>query len=162
MFREGDILRFRLLANPTKKVSKGDFSHEHERKLDKTGRPRTQGKRVSIGYAPDLQNEDATTRAERLDRLHREWLDKRADRDGFALCSFELQRLFRVVGSKPDEKADYRNDSWNLYRKRLTFNAALMEGVLEVTDADLFRQTLARGIGTARSFGFGLLSVIRR
>ena len=33
------------------------------------------------------------------------------------------------------------------------------EGILEVTNADNFRDTLVRGIGPAKAFGFGLLSV---
>ncbi len=71
-------------------------------------------------------------------------------------------RLFRVVGYKPDKEASYKNGSYNLHKKRLTFNAALMEGVLEVTDAEQFVNTIRNGIGSAKSFGFGLLSVVRR
>lgn len=33
------------------------------------------------------------------------------------------------------------------------------DGVLTVTDPDTFRQTVAAGIGPAKAFGFGLLSV---
>jgi CRISPR system Cascade subunit CasE len=33
------------------------------------------------------------------------------------------------------------------------------EGILEVTDPDRFRNTLLRGIGPGKAFGFGLLSV---
>ena len=35
----------------------------------------------------------------------------------------------------------------------------LFEGVLEVTDGELFEQSLARGIGRHRAFGFGMLLV---
>ena len=42
---------------------------------------------------------------------------------------------------------------------RLTFASVLFEGVLEVTDAERFRQALEQGIGSAKAYGFGLLSI---
>ena len=44
-------------------------------------------------------------------------------------------------------------------KRRLTFGAALFEGVLEIMDAEVFRQTLAEGIGSGKAYGFGLLSI---
>jgi len=41
----------------------------------------------------------------------------------------------------------------------LTFGAILFEGRLRVTDGDLFRTTLQRGIGSGKAYGFGLLSI---
>jgi CRISPR system Cascade subunit CasE len=35
----------------------------------------------------------------------------------------------------------------------------LFSGRLEVTDAALFRDALAKGIGSGKAFGFGLLSI---
>ena len=46
-------------------------------------------------------------------------------------------------------------------RQQLTFGDVLFEGRLVVTDAALFRQTLERGIGSGKAYGFGLLSVAR-
>ena len=37
--------------------------------------------------------------------------------------------------------------------------SARYEGILEVTNPDHFRRTLLRGIGPAKAFGFGLLSI---
>jgi len=45
--------------------------------------------------------------------------------------------------------------------RHLKFVSALFEGKLEVTDPALFVETLAAGIGSAKAFGFGLLSVAR-
>lgn len=39
--------------------------------------------------------------------------------------------------------------------------AVLFEGLLEVADADRFTETVAAGIGPAKAFGFGLLSLAR-
>lgn len=41
----------------------------------------------------------------------------------------------------------------------LTFGSTLFEGELVVTDAAAFRATLTAGIGSAKAYGFGLLSV---
>ncbi len=149
VFHEGDILRYRLLANPTKKITvtrkkqDGQWIECEPRKI-----------RVSVGY--DIQKPGE------LDERHKEWLERQAIHSGFDIKNFELQRLFRVVGFRPEIEASYKNGSWNLDKKRLTFNAALMEGDLEVTDPDQFMNTIRKGIGSAKSFGFGLLSVVRR
>jgi len=37
--------------------------------------------------------------------------------------------------------------------------SVLYNGLLEVTDPDLFHRALIRGIGSGKAFGFGLLSV---
>jgi CRISPR system Cascade subunit CasE len=41
----------------------------------------------------------------------------------------------------------------------MTFGSVLFEGVLQVTDPDGFRETLATGIGSGKAYGFGLLSI---
>lgn len=41
------------------------------------------------------------------------------------------------------------------------FSAARFEGVLQITDAQAFRAALENGIGSAKGFGFGLLSLAR-
>ncbi len=161
VFHEGDILRYRLLANPTKKISTGDFAREHTEKYDRQGRKRTIGKRVSIVSLAGPIDETEDERAVRLHDEYKDWLGRRSGNGGFVIEKFDLVRLFRVVGYKPDGFST-RSGSWNLDKKRLTFNAALMEGILEVTDPEQFMETIRNGIGSAKSFGFGLLSVVRR
>ena len=55
---------------------------------------------------------------------------------------------------------------WHHFAKRGTRPVSLLavtyEGVLQVTDADLFRQTLTRGIGRGKAYGQGLLTVLPR
>lgn len=43
--------------------------------------------------------------------------------------------------------------------KRVTVAGAVFEGTLNVTDGDRFRHALAHGIGPAKAYGFGLLSI---
>ena len=42
---------------------------------------------------------------------------------------------------------------------KLRHFAVCFEGVLKVTDEDLFTETVENGIGSAKGFGFGLLSL---
>jgi CRISPR system Cascade subunit CasE len=44
---------------------------------------------------------------------------------------------------------------WN----RITLASVVFDGLLRITDAAEFRETLGCGIGTAKAYGFGLLSV---
>lgn len=43
--------------------------------------------------------------------------------------------------------------------RRLTFASVLYDGILRVTDEGRFREALCTGIGPAKAFGFGLMSV---
>ena len=42
---------------------------------------------------------------------------------------------------------------------KLSFHSVMFEGVLRITDADTFRASIENGIGSAKGFGFGMLSV---
>ena len=42
---------------------------------------------------------------------------------------------------------------------KMTHLAVRFDGFLRVTDAGAFRETLTRGIGSGKAYGFGLLSV---
>jgi CRISPR system Cascade subunit CasE len=45
--------------------------------------------------------------------------------------------------------------------RRLTFGAVVFDGMLEVSDPGRLRSALRHGIGSAKAFGFGLLSLAR-
>jgi CRISPR system Cascade subunit CasE len=83
----------------------------------------------------------------------RQWLSDRAERNGFALS----EDAFDVVGRDTIRfrKGD-RSD-----RREVTLARATFEGNLTVTDAALFKNTLANGIGRARAYGCGLLTVAK-
>lgn len=76
-----------------------------------------------------------------------EWLRKRADAIGSSLDSFSVVQ--RGV------KRFFRNG------KKVTLHTADYEGILTITDADLFRKALTNGIGRAKSYGCGLLTLGR-
>jgi len=82
-----------------------------------------------------------------------DWLAKRVPQAGFSFAADTLQvDTGYVYFGKPghdDSKVEQRG---KLFSVRY-------DGVLRVTDADAFRKAIESGIGPAKAFGFGLLSV---
>lgn len=111
----GRILRFRLRANPTKRISSG-----------KGNKP---GPRVELYKEADQI----------------EWLINKGKRHGFAVAKDHLR--INPEGKQKD------------YRRRLTIYTALFDGILRVTDETAFNMAVQTGIGPAKAFGCGLLSL---
>lgn len=127
--RPGTELRFRLRANPVKRISDRDTTQDE----------RWRGKRV------DLRSEEAQL----------SWLRRKSAGAGFALLS---------VGARPevdDAHVAVRSVLHGFRRetKQMTFRSVIFEGRLRVTDATTFLHALEHGIGPAKAFGFGLLSI---
>lgn len=138
---------FRLRANPTRRLASEPPG---------SGRP---GKRV------ELRTEE---------ELHW-WLGRKAADGGFAVLTVRARadegaaRLAAIyaeappaAGLVPDVRATPGNKvtGWKEGRTtKLVFGSILFEGRLRVTDAEAFRGTLARGIGSGKAYGFGLLSI---
>lgn len=134
--REGVIFRFCLRANPTKKVE--TFSKPDEK--------RNNGRRVPlIGEESEIA-----------------WLYAKGKAHGFQLLARESEAQARFF---PDVRVIREPHSFGQRRdhegeKKLTFHAVRFEGHLKVTDKDSFIKALEGGIGSAKAYGFGLLSVI--
>jgi CRISPR system Cascade subunit CasE len=129
----GMALRFRLRANPTKKIDTKSGP----------GGERRNGRRVAL----------------RGDEARLAWLARKAANHGFRVVS---------VRGRPDVPAaiagaDQREIGWQRGQDgkvaRLTFDAVVFDGSLVVTDAERFRSALEEGIGPAKAYGFGLLSI---
>lgn len=137
LLRPGSVLRFRLRANPTKRLGKSAEGTQ----------PAKVGKRVAL-----LREEQRIA-----------WLERKAEAGGFRLRTIQSSES-RVAATDVRPEADltgWRTHDDSTGRAKLTFGSVLFEGVLEVTDADRFRATLAQGIGTGKAYGFGLLSIAR-
>jgi len=132
--RPGQILRFRLRANPTKKV---------DTKTGPDGRRRN-GRRVEL-----------TTEAAKI-----AWLKRKATQHGFDLgqISEQPEQVLDVVDVADADAVGYRRGA-KASQGRLTFGACVFEGTLRVSDVALFREALADGVGSGKAFGFGLLSI---
>lgn len=140
---KGQTLAFRLRANPTKRIGKTNAD--------------LPGKRVAL-----VREEEQI-----------KWLVRKGRGDGLdGAGGFEL-----VMNEVEDENGDicsvarvtvvsegkkFGRKTENERRHEMTHVAVLFEGLLRITEADAFRRTLLRGIGSAKAFGFGLLSIAKR
>jgi CRISPR system Cascade subunit CasE len=80
----------------------------------------------------------------------RDWLLRRAESIGAEFLGFDVA----------DEGYSYGKQGGNNGKsRRLAFKAARFDGRLRVRDPELFAQKLAQGVGPAKGFGHGLLSV---
>lgn len=82
-------------------------------------------------------------------RQQEEWLLERANKNGFALT----EGSFRVIHR---EVLRFRQK-----RRQVTLSMATYEGLLEISDVTLFIGALTKGIGRAKAFGCGLLTIVR-
>lgn len=83
-----------------------------------------------------------------------EWLIKRAAANGFEVVSGATGEPQVVVSQRRKEK-------FLRAGKTVTLATAQYDGMLRVTDAALFRRALTSGIGRAKGFGCGLLTIAR-
>lgn len=145
-FHEGQRLRFRLQANPTMALN--------------TGKDAKRGARCGL-----------YREAERLD-----WLRAQSERHGFELSLFEetlrasegAPLLFRGREHHTDlslelpvcEMRDLNDGRrFALPDRANHFSAARFDGELRVVNPQAFGEAVQSGIGKAKGFGFGLLSV---
>lgn len=131
-FRPGQRLAFRLRANPTVKRD---------------------GKRLGL-----LREEE-----------QRVWLDRKATSGGFRVLGVRVapegktQSPRPAVGQVAKPVAEAETGQATCPTKAgstMTFLAVRFDGVLEVTDPCAFLDSISSGIGPAKAFGFGLLSVV--
>lgn len=119
--------RFSLLANPTRKIVNPD----KPRVVRADGRldRNKNSRRVPITRREDLLA----------------WLQRKAESGGFSVDISAVRTIprGREYFFKPGARGVH--------------NGTEFQGVLEVTNATLFRETFSRGIGSAKAFGFGLL-----
>jgi CRISPR system Cascade subunit CasE len=163
-FTLGQRLRFRLLVNPTKKVgtiNKAERKSLSEDELaQKEGR---HGRRVPVPSAQEIEdwlrkNPHQDPRPFIEGKLL-EWLSSRGKTSGFSLDqrSTIVQPGYLYFNKRPVVGKEEAGASPKSQQARL--RSVRYEGILQVTDAAWFRETLIHGIGSGKAFGFGLLSV---
>jgi CRISPR system Cascade subunit CasE len=83
----------------------------------------------------------------------RKWLTDRAERNGFILrdTAFDVVQREKIQFSKGDSPD----------RHKVTISQATFEGALEVSDVELFKRALVNGIGRAKAYGCGLLTIAK-
>lgn len=119
----GDVLRFRLRANPTKRLSAGCPG------------ARVDGARVGLFKEAE----------------QRVWLERKAAAAGFEALAFDVRPLSTIVSHKNPAKDPARQSHL----------AVQFDGRLRVIDAKALSEAVRMGIGPAKAYGFGLLSLAR-
>ena len=119
----GQILSFRLCANPTIKKGRWDEAT---------------GKTLNSNRVPLVQEDE-----------QRGWLNNRAEAGGFtvlnvAISQSQTQKIWKQPKAKP-----------------ITLYTVQFDGHLQVKDPDKLVQAVECGIGPAKAFGCGLLSLAR-
>ena len=138
-FAIGQRLRFRLRANPTKKVGSAS-------KSERLAGVKKNGKRVALFH----ENDQIT------------WLIEKGQHGGFSLPGqWREEKGIQF----PNFRVDAVTEGWVRCGKDEhrdgEFLAVRFDGVLTVADPATFCKTLIAGIGSAKGFGFGLLSIAR-
>ncbi|RNL87285.1 type I-E CRISPR-associated protein Cas6/Cse3/CasE [Halostreptopolyspora alba] len=135
--REGDTWAFRLTANPV-----------HHVRTDR----------------PNADPERTKPTAHRTPRHQTRWLIEREERAGFRVVRrgsdaarvTEADMFDLMVHNQ--QRLDFsKNGGGSTKRVRLT--TVTFDGRLEVTDPDALRRTLTRGLGRAKAYGCGLMTL---
>jgi CRISPR system Cascade subunit CasE len=82
-----------------------------------------------------------------------EWLYRKARMSGFHMPINRLENPEVVIHES-------RQISFNRHGMPVTLSSVVYDGVLAVDDPELLRQALTTGIGRAKGYGFGLLTLV--
>ncbi|MBM4029186.1 MAG: type I-E CRISPR-associated protein Cas6/Cse3/CasE [Planctomycetes bacterium] len=135
--RSGQVLSFRLRANPTKRIGKSAKGDEV-----------LKGKRVGL-----VREEEQI-----------QWLTRKGKGCGFEILMKQVEKengethqIPRVKVCREGKQRGRKREDGRSHE--MTQLAVCFDGLLRITNADAFREALASGIGPAKAFGFGLLSI---
>jgi CRISPR system Cascade subunit CasE len=182
LFPEGTRFRFRLRANPTFRVGKDDPKGAEEIRKGKRLSVTCKERREEYVRQNGLSDEHISS-ARVAEALLAEWIGRKGKDGGFTLPSVPTSKdWFDPFGDGPASRLDIRitpegfRRGWrdepcdshrtairsgNAELHQMDHDAVLFEGTLTVTNGEAFIGSLANGIGSAKGFGFGLLSLKR-
>lgn len=142
VLQKGDILSFRVRVNPVVTKTEPDperkrIRHRHDIIMDAKRKLKEENSQFSMA---DLVQQESVR-----------WLSQRGENGGFSLFNDRV-----IAGG-------YRKMQFSQGRKKNTISISVVDcdGVLRVTDPDLFSQMLCKGLGPAKGFGCGLMMVKR-
>jgi CRISPR system Cascade subunit CasE len=141
--RNGQVVSFRLRANPTKRVG-----------TPSAGDDALKGKRVGL-----------VREEEQIAWLMRKGQERERDKPGgFELlmkqvkdANGDILQVPRVHVCPEGKQRGHKKKAG--HSQNMTHLAVCFDGLLRITNAGAFRETLGSGIGPAKAFGFGLLSI---
>lgn len=127
-FLSHTLYRFQVRVNPTRRI-------KHDAR---TGKPAEKGIRVPITEERELLA----------------WFERKGKDGGFSLpgLSHPQDENYRINVMLESRLNFQKKGCGKAHHASVQFS-----GILQVEDADLFKKTFQQGIGSAKSFGFGLL-----
>lgn len=103
---------------------------------------------------------DGNSRGKRVPLIkeadQREWLVARSERLGFSIPSGASGGPNMVITKSERVRFDRHTDG---VTRSVTVQSARFDGVLDVTDAEALRESLTHGVGGAKGYGCGLLTL---
>lgn len=157
--------RFRLLANVVR--SKSVVHPDGSMRTTRAGLTIPRRRRTEVLVHPTPIPEPLPVNPIERKRLllarwdpWREWLDEIGAKRGFRVVDKPASLLLmEAVHASVRDSGRGRGGSNQNKPVDWRFNAGLFNGVLVCTDPDRLRDALAAGVGHAKAFGFGLLSI---
>jgi len=138
----GQKWAFRLTANPVRTSQATGWV--------KTGK--NEGHFVYPAKADDGEKQRSKRYAHMTADQQLEWFTKRTPNWGFEIPNNSL-------GVPELTLIDRRTDRFQRQGKTVTIAKATFDGVLEITDADKLREAMITGMGSAKAYGCGLLTL---
>lgn len=139
VFRTGDTFHFRLHANPTVKKNKGY---------------------VVSASSVRTKNKDKYRCALYKQEEQIEWFVRKGEANGFKTLA--VSAASQQIGNVYRKNKSETNDDTFFYKKEnIPHLMVKFNGTLVVTNAEKFTEAFKNGIGTAKAFGMGLLSLIK-
>lgn len=136
---EGQRLRFRLVANPVRRT-----------RILRDGKP-DRVRRLPLVHSRPTDN---------VPDGYLDWLLRQAYDHGFALSTTETSTGPEpLVEHVPFRTARRRLNGEPIPKSEVAHFGVRFDGMLTVTDAEALRRAVRDGIGAAKAFGFGLLSL---
>ncbi|MDO5671274.1 MAG: type I-E CRISPR-associated protein Cas6/Cse3/CasE [Actinomycetaceae bacterium] len=139
----GRQFSFKVTANPVSSVRTLENPTQEQQKI--LDRPRG---RITVGH--------------RTVTHQMEWFLDRAAADnqqwGFTVGPREDAKV-KITGRTHLQFYKYPKKEGSQHQQPVSLNQATYEGILQVTDVELFKQTLLQGIGRGKAYGNGLLTI---
>lgn len=134
----GEFLFFKLRANPIIKRKENGKAKEYSLIMDAKHQFKKNGQNYQEQFSLD----------ELIHDVGMKWLIRKGEQHGFAVKQFEVRiDNDQEYSVKPPGK------------KVFTLRTLDFEGKLKIVDADRFKRALFQGIGSAKSFGCGMMMI---
>nr|NQU93478.1 type I-E CRISPR-associated protein Cas6/Cse3/CasE [Bacteroidota bacterium] len=136
----GECLYFKLRANPVIKRKENGKAKEYSIIMDAKHQFKKNGQNYQEQFSLD----------ELIYDVGMKWLIRKGEQHGFSVKQFEV---------RIDNDREYYVKP--LGKQAFTLRTLDFEGNLKIVDADQFKKALFKGIGSAKSFGCGMMMIKR-